>query len=210
MIRFLRRLLRAFGRAFAIILFLGAIAAGGLIWFADDIDTPTEDPSSTTDAIVVLTGGSQRIDVGFRLLVDGKAKKVFVSGVHEGVDMPEVLRTSPQTPQWVECCVVLGHSADNTVGNALETAAWLKAEHFHSIRLVTASYHMRRSLLEFSRVLPPDITVIPHPVFPEAVRPGRFWFTRSGAGVIVIEYVKYLGALVRPWFVSHSSTSSSP
>jgi len=202
-IPFLRRLARAFGRAFGILLFLALVFAGGLAWFAHDIDTPTEDPSSTTDAIVVLTGGSQRLDVGFRLLVDGKAKKLFVSGVHEGVDMPEVLNTSPQTPHWVECCVVLGHSADNTVGNAVETAAWLQAEHFHSIRLVTASYHMRRSLLEFGRVLPPDILVIPHPVFPEAVRPGRFWFSRAGAGVIVIEYVKYLGALARPLFVSH-------
>jgi len=201
--RFLRRLARAFGRAFGILLFLALVFVGGLAWFTHDIDLPTEDPSSTTDAIVVLTGGSQRIDVGFRLLVDGKAKKLFVSGVHEGVDMPEVLKTSPQTPQWVECCVVLGHSADNTVGNAVETAEWLRAEHFHSIRLVTASYHMRRSLLEFGRVLPPDIVVIPHPVFPEAVRPGRFWFSRAGAGVIVIEYVKYLGALVRPLFVSH-------
>lgn len=203
MTRFLRRLARAFGRAFGIILLLALAFTAGLAWFAHDIDTPTEDPTSTTDAIVVLTGGSQRIDVGFRLLIDGKAKKLFVSGVHEGVDMPDVLKTSPQTPHWVECCVVLGHSADNTVGNALETAEWLRAEHFHSIRLVTASYHMRRSLLEFGRVLPSDITVIPHPVFPEAVRPGRYWFSRAGAGVIVIEYVKYLGALVRPLFVSH-------
>jgi len=130
--RFLGRLARAFGRAFGILFFLAMAWLAGLAWFTHDIDLPTDDPVSTTDAIVVLTGGSQRIDVGFRLLVDGKAKKLFVSGVHEGVDMPEVLKTSPQTPHWVECCVVLGHSADNTVGNALETAAWLQSEHFHS------------------------------------------------------------------------------
>lgn len=208
--RLFRAFIKAFRRAFGILVVLALLLAGGLGWFVTDIDRPTDDPVSTTDAIVVLTGGSQRIDVGFRLLVEGKAKKLFVSGVHEGVDMPEVLRTSPQTPQWVECCVVLGHSADNTVGNALETVQWLQAEHFHSIRLVTASYHMRRSLLEFGRVLPPDITIIPHPVFPEAVRPGRFWFSRAGAGVIVIEYVKYLGALVRPLFAPHPVVSSSP
>jgi len=209
-IPFLRRLVRAFGRAFGIVLFLALVWSAGLVWFAAGIDAPVEDPVRPTDAIVVLTGGSQRIDVGFRLLVDGQAKKLFVSGVHEGVDMSEVLKTSPQTPHWVECCVVLGHSADNTVGNALETAAWLEAEHFHTIRLVTASYHMRRSLLEFARVLPPDVTVIAHPVFPEAVRPGRFWLTRAGAGVIVIEYVKYLGALVRPLFIPNPVVSASP
>jgi uncharacterized SAM-binding protein YcdF (DUF218 family) len=205
-----RRLLRAVGRAFGVVLVLALAWAAGLVWFAAGIDAPTEDPTSPTDAIVVLTGGSQRIDVGFRLLVEGKAKKLFVSGVHQGVDMPDVLKTSPQTPQWVECCVVLGHSADNTAGNALETAAWLRSEHYRSIRLVTAGYHMRRSLLEFRRLLPPDITIIAHPVFPEAVRPGTLWFSRAGAGIIVIEYVKYLGALVRPFLLSNPVVSSSP
>ncbi|GGF46732.1 hypothetical protein GCM10011611_61420 [Aliidongia dinghuensis] len=205
-----RHLLGAFGPTFAVLFLLALAFLGGLIWFAAGIDTPTDDPTSPTDAIVVLTGGSQRIDVGFRLLVEGKAKKLFVSGVHEGVDMSEVLKTSPQTPHWVECCVVLGHSADNTVGNALETRAWLEAEHFHSIRLVTAGYHMRRSLLEFRRLLPPEVTIIAHPVFPEAVRPGTWWFSRAGAGVIVIEYIKYLGALARPHLFPHSAGSSSP
>jgi uncharacterized SAM-binding protein YcdF (DUF218 family) len=197
------------GPAAGIVLLLALAWAGGLVWFAAGIDTPTEDPSSPTDAIVVLTGGSQRIDAGFRLLVEGKAKKLLVSGVHEGVDMSEVLKTSPQTPQWVECCVVLGHSADNTVGNALETAQWLSTEHYRSIRLVTAGYHMRRSLLEFRRLLPPDITIIAHPVFPEAVRPGTWWFSRAGAGIIVIEYVKYLGALVRPLFIPNPVASAT-
>ena len=204
------RLVRAVGPAVVIVLLLGSAWLGGLVWFAAGIDAPIEDPVSPTDAIVVLTGGSQRIDVGFRLLVEGKARKLFVSGVHEGVDMPEVLRTSPQTPQWVECCVVLGHSADNTLGNAIETAAWLREEHYRSIRLVTASYHMRRSLLEFRRILPPEITIIAHPVFPEAVRPGTWWFSRAGAGVIVIEYIKYLGALARPYVYPHPVVPSSP
>jgi uncharacterized SAM-binding protein YcdF (DUF218 family) len=193
-----------------ILLLLAVAWTGGLVWFAAGIDEPAEDVTSATDAIVVLTGGSQRIDVGFRLLVEGKAKKLFVSGVHQGIDVPEVLKTSPQTPQWVECCVVLGHSADNTAGNAVETAEWLRAEHYRSIRLVTAGYHMRRSLLEFRRLLPPDITIIAHPVFPEAVRPGTWWFSRAGAGVIVTEYLKYLGALVRPLFLPNPVVSSSP
>jgi len=54
------------------------------------------------------------------------------------------------------------------------------------------------------------VTVIPYPVFPEAVKPGRFWFSRAGASVIVIEYVKYLGALVRPLFQSHPGAPTSP
>jgi uncharacterized SAM-binding protein YcdF (DUF218 family) len=177
-------------------LILGWIA--GLVWFVGGVEQPVADPDAVTDAVVVLTGGSLRIDSGLALLAEGKAQKLFVSGVHQGVETGEMLRQVPGAPPGVECCIVLGHAADNTLGNALETAQWLQQEGFHSIRLVTANYHMQRALLEFTRALPPDIRIIPHPVFPEGTRPDDLWSLRSTARLIVIEYVKYIGALIRP------------
>jgi len=170
----------------------------GLVWFVDGVEQPVADPDAVTDAVVVLTGGSLRIDSGLELLAEGKAQKLFVSGVHQGIDTEEVLRAVPGAPHGIECCIVLGHAADNTQGNALETAQWLQQEGFHSIRLVTANYHMRRALLEFTRALPPEIVIIPHPVFPEGARPGDLWSLRGTARLIVTEYVKYIGALIRP------------
>jgi uncharacterized SAM-binding protein YcdF (DUF218 family) len=186
--RFLRRLATALLLAWII----------GLGWFVNGVEQPVADPDTVTDAVVVLTGGSLRLDNGLALLAEGKGRKLFVSGVHHGVDTSEMLRLVPSTPHWVECCIVLGHAADNTQGNALETAQWLHREGFHSIRLVTANYHMRRALLEFTRALPPDIQIIAHPVFPEGTRPGDLWSLHSTARLIVIEYVKYIGALARP------------
>jgi uncharacterized SAM-binding protein YcdF (DUF218 family) len=168
---------------------------GGLIWFA----TPPAGESWTgpTDAIVVLTGGSLRLQSGIDLLREGKGRKLFVSGVHQQVDLEDLLGFSGRMPDWALCCIVLGHDADNTLGNAQETAQWIRGQGFHSLRLVTAWYHMPRSLLEFDRAMP-DIDIVAHPVFPDQVKQERWWAWRGTAVLLVNEYVKYLGALARP------------
>lgn len=180
------------------LLCLAAAWLAGLVWFVRDLDQPPAPPELATDAIVVLTGGSQRIDRGLALLGAGKAKKLFISGVPQGVDREALLRVNRAEAPWAQCCIVLGHHAEDTVGNARETVAWLRQEGYRSLRLVTANYHMRRALLEFRRVLPGEIVIVADPVVPEAGRPGGWWRGRAAAHLIVVEYVKYLGALVRP------------
>jgi uncharacterized SAM-binding protein YcdF (DUF218 family) len=171
----------------------------GLLWFA----TPpaAESRAAPTDAIVVLTGGSLRLQSGIELLREGKGRKVFVSGVNHQVDLDELLRISgngqDEAADWASCCVVLGHEADNTLGNAQETAQWMRSQGFHSLRLVTAWYHMRRSLLEFSRAMP-DAELVAHPVFPEQVKSEHWWAWRGTATLLMNEYLKYLAALARP------------
>jgi uncharacterized SAM-binding protein YcdF (DUF218 family) len=167
----------------------------GLVWFA----TPpaAESRAAPTDAIVVLTGGSLRLQSGIELLREGKGRKLFVSGVNQQVDLDELLRVSGNATDWAWCCVALGHEADNTLGNAYETAQWVHREGFHSLRLVTAWYHMRRSLLEFDRAMP-EIDIVAHPVFPDRVKQEHWWTWRGTAALLVGEYVKYQAALFRP------------
>jgi uncharacterized SAM-binding protein YcdF (DUF218 family) len=174
---------------------------GGLVWFAESIADAVEDTETPTDAIVVLTGGSQRVQSGLQLLTAGKAKKLFVSGVYHGTDVAALLHAQRQSPEAVQCCIVLGHIADNTYGNAAETAAWMRQEGYRSLRLVTASYHMRRALLEFTRAMP-EVRIVPHPVFPDTVRQERWWAWPGTLDLIIGEYDKYLWALVRPWLSS--------
>jgi uncharacterized SAM-binding protein YcdF (DUF218 family) len=167
----------------------------GLVWFA----TPpaNESRAAPTDAIVVLTGGSLRLQSGFELLRQGKGRKLFISGVNQQVDRDDVLRISGNAPDRMLCCVVLGHEADNTVGNARETARWIRSEGFRSLRLVTGWYHMPRSLLEFDRAMP-GIDIVAHPVFPDQVKQERWWAWRGTAALLVSEYFKYLAAMFRP------------
>ena len=168
---------------------------GGLLWFATPPMADTQ--PAATDAIVVLTGGSLRLQSGIDLLREGKGRKLFVSGVNQQVDLDDLLGVSGRAPDWALCCIVLGHEADDTFGNAQETAQWIRSQGFRSLRLVTAWYHMPRSLLEFDRAMP-EIDIVAHPVFPEQVKQERWWTWRGTAVLLVNEYVKYLGALARP------------
>ena len=167
----------------------------GLLWFGVSLPVTVPDADRRTDAIVVLTGGSGRVHQGLELLAGGRAQKLFVSGVYRGVDVRELLRVSQQSPQDLICCIALGYQADNTRGNAIETAQWMREEGLGSLRLVTSAYHMPRSLLEFRRLMP-EMEIVPHPVFPEGFQRRGWWPWPAGPGLIVTEYSKYLVALI--------------
>ena len=80
----------------------------------------------------------------------------------------------------------------------VETAQWMASEGFHSLRLVTASYHMPRSLLEFSRAMP-DIGIMPNPVFPERLKQAAAGGARPARRAADRRRIhKYLVALARP------------
>jgi uncharacterized SAM-binding protein YcdF (DUF218 family) len=178
---------------------LSAVAwFSGLLWFTGVVLHSEPAEEKATDAIVVLTGGSGRLDAGLTLLANGKAEKLFVSGVYRGVDVAALLRLSRRAPQELECCIALGYSADDTRGNAVETATWMTEEGYRSLRLVTANYHMPRSLLEFQRSMP-SVDVVPHPVKPSNVLIERWWRSAQAARLVLTEYSKYLVALTLGW-----------
>ena len=181
------------GAALAVVLLLAA----GFAYFVAGGHWQDAERASATDAIVVLTGGSGRLERGFELLREGKGKKLFVSGVNRHVELAALLHAARIAPASAACCIVLGHHADNTRENARETARWMRSEGYKSLRLVTAWYHMPRSLLEFARAMP-DVEIVPHPVFPEEFKPNRWWTERGNALLVLREYGKYLATLLRP------------
>jgi uncharacterized SAM-binding protein YcdF (DUF218 family) len=155
-----------------------------------------------TDAIIVLTGGGDRLAEGFRLLDRKLAKRLLISGVASGVTLEQLIdrlgdqRDTVPSAEELACCVTLGYEAESTVGNADEGAVWLRGSGATSVRLVTANYHMIRSLLEFRRKMP-GLTVVPNPVFPGEVRDPH-WFVKPRTLLLIInEYHKYLVALGR-------------
>ena len=191
------------------LLALAVLWVAGLVWFANSIPDANESEPGGTDAIVVLTGGSQRLQNGLRLLAEGRGKKLFVSGVYRGTDISALLHTAQPDGMALQCCIELGHEAENTVGNAAETSIWMSREHYHSLRLVTANYHMRRALLEFSRAMP-GVRIVPHPVFPESVKSGHWWAWPGTLELIVGEYDKYLLALARPFIPFEIEREEAP
>lgn len=170
----------------------------GLILFIDRIPGAVEDEERNTDAIIVLTGGTLRLEKAFELLSAKMADKLLISGVDKGVQMGEVLAAAGLTSAELNCCVTLGYMAEDTGSNAIESAVWIRTNKLSSIRLVTSSYHMPRSLLEF-RATVPGVEIIPHPVFPEHVMVSEWWARPGTASLVIAEYNKYLLAATRHW-----------
>ena len=182
--------------ATAIVAVLIALWTGGLIMFARSIPETVVDQATPTDAIVVLTGGSKRLAAGLVLASHGLAGRVLVSGVHRDVELDQLLLDGPKTGQDLRCCVDAGHGASDTAGNASESAVWMRRHGFRSLRLVTGSYHMPRSLLEFRHAMP-EAEIIPHPVFSDEVKIHTWWQWPGTASLIVGEYNKFLLSWVR-------------
>ena len=190
------------GRGLVFKLGLAGVAAAalwvaGLFQFASMVPGQVADPSTRTNAIVVLTGGSRRLGEGLELLSRGLAEKLFVSGVYRGVDVRELLQIVRRNPQELETRIGIGN-ATNTAENALETMVWMRTWKYRSLRLVTAAYHMPRSLLEFRHAMP-AVTLVPHPVFPENVKQDRWWAWPGTGSLMIGEYNKFLLAWSRYW-----------
>lgn len=165
---------------------------GGFLWF---LRAAQESPADTsaTDAIVVLTGGTERVETGFRLLEEGLAPRLFVSGVHPDSRLADLARGAGMDLAKLQDRVELGHAAASTRGNAAEIAAWAKARDITAIRLVTAAYHMPRARGELRRAMP-GLRVQAHPITPARLRAeGAFWRPRNW-GLLLGEYMKLLGA----------------
>ncbi len=171
-----------------------------LVGFVRFIIPPAaENNPAQTDAIVVLTGGDLRLRGGIELMRAGKGRVLFVSGVDRRVDLDQLLRSAGEksAKNWLICCIVLGHEARNTTGNAEETGEWMRRVGYHSLRLVTAWYHMPRSLLEFRRAMP-DLEIIPHPVFSEEANAQNSRGWPGTMPVLIGEYARYLAAMFFP------------
>lgn len=160
----MRRVAGAFA---ALPLVLGAAWGIGFSAFNSDARHAVEPPAAA-DAIVVLTGGADRIDTALQLLLDRRAPLLLVSGVSGGADLTSLSRRVPLDAELARR-VTLGRNATSTTGNAAETGEWARAHAVRSLIVVTAGYHMPRALLELQRTLP-DVALHPVPVQSPALR----------------------------------------
>ncbi len=168
----------------------------GFILFAADVMRPLSGNAPSADAIVVLTGGQLRIRAGLDLLDRGKAQRLLITGVNLKTGKKAIARVAGVESSRLECCVDLGYEALNTVGNASETSAWVERHGFRSVIVVTASYHMPRSLLELEGRMP-EVKLIPYPVVPKSFRNAEWWLDPDTTRVLFFEYLKLFPAAVR-------------
>ena len=188
-------------RTLAALAVIALIWASGLVAFAARVQQSTPQPEpGVADGIVVLTGANsnERIAAAVQLLAAHKGRRVLVSGVNREVSREQLRIASGSVRRLYDCCVDLGFTAADTVGNARETAEWAKAMRFTSLIVVTTDYHMPRAMLELRAVLrPPAVTLQAYAVPTAALKSRRWWRSPTAARLMVVEYSKYLAILGR-------------
>ena len=160
----------------------------GFALFGVTLGDPAPAAAGKTDGIVVITGGSGRIEHGIDVLADGKGRRLLIAGADPAVTKADLVHRLGGRRKLVQCCVDLGSESVDTRSNAEETKRWLIRQRMKSVRLITSDWHMRRARYEFRLELGTDFTVLP-----DAVRSEPGFMTLFG------EYNKYLLRRVAVW-----------
>ncbi len=172
------------------------LLAFGFVMFASSVMREPVESDFKADGIVVLTGGQSRITEGSRLLKLGRGERLLISGVNNQTRQEDLQRLTGLDEKKFNCCVDLGYTALDTIGNASEARTWAEARQYDSLIVVTSNYHMPRSLVELGRVLP-NTKLIPHPVKPKTFQTEAWWLSPLTTRNLVAEYLKFLPSAAR-------------
>ena len=152
---------------------------------------PFQADSLQADGAVVLTGGENRIVTAVDILSAGRVERLLISGANPEVGLDAVREAAGATSALFSCCVDVGADAADTLGNAAETADWVRQHGFDTVIVVTSDYHMPRALIEIKTALP-NTTLIARPV--EGPPP---WTDLRSARRWTLEYLKYAAVYAR-------------
>ena len=200
----LRKILR---RGFFVLLAFLAIFIAGFLYFADTVASLQPPAAPKADAIVVLTGGFQRIEQAVELLKSGAGKRLLISGVNPATTGNQIRRNTQSSADLFRCCVDIGHEAVDTTGNASEAGQWIRDRGYRSVLVVTNNYHMPRSLLELRRVRP-DTEFIAYPVVNSDLKTSNWLRNPLFIKAILLEYAKYSFASLREFASKHLASDS--
>jgi uncharacterized SAM-binding protein YcdF (DUF218 family) len=161
----------------------------GFVLFVATLPDPVSNADlARADGIVALTGEDARLVPAVSLLEDGVARRLLISGVFPETTKSDLKELTHGGPRF-DCCADLGFHARDTRGNAREAADWARRHRFRSLIVVTASYHMPRSLLEFSAAMP-NVKLVAYPIDTDPANPTflKRW------GRMQAEYAKFLAS----------------
>jgi uncharacterized SAM-binding protein YcdF (DUF218 family) len=136
------------------------------------------------------------VETGAKLLSEGRAKRMLISGVNRKVTREEMQHLLGLDSKTFNCCVDLGYEALDTVGNADETRTWVNRNGYESLIVVTSRYHMPRSLAELALAMP-HVKLVPYAVTPKRFPEQNWWLHAATTRVLLSEYLKYLPAIGR-------------
>lgn len=141
------------------------------------------------DAIVVLTGGLGRTEVGLKLLSSGTAGVMILSGVHEDAELDSIFFRK-KLSESDRLRIILEKKSRSTIENAIEVRRIFEEKGFRSMVLITSGYHMKRALYIFRHIMPDDYIIMPYSVESPNFDETRWWGSTS-LGLLTIEFLKF-------------------
>ena len=175
----------------------------GLIEYKKKILSTDKYTSKINSNIVILTGGSNRIKDGLKIVnkFDKTSKfypRILVSGTGKGFTKFSLEKklNFDFSLDLIECCIELDNISTNTYSNASETLKWTKKNNIKEFILITSNYHMPRAFLEFENRMP-DLKIFTYPITPKKHNINNWLNSFETFSLIFSEYCKFLVANLR-------------
>ena len=181
----------------------GVAAQIGLIEYKEKILSTVKYISRNSSNIVILTGGTNRIKDGLKIINKFEQastfdNKILVSGTGKGftkLSLEKKLNFNFDL-NLIKCCVELDSISTNTYSNAYETLKWVKKNNIKEFILITSNYHMPRAFLEFRNRMP-DLKIVTYPITPKKHNINNWLNSFETFSLVFSEYFKFLIANLR-------------
>lgn len=180
------------------------LAAGEIYDYQDTFDLEHKKLASSepVDVVLCLAGGKGRIPVAVEVFREIKQRQskahapvLFFSGVGHNASLNTLKEqgvSSEKLEELRHSDVVFEDISENTFENAQLFASFAKKHHWKKVILVTASYHMRRSLFIFKRALGPDAEILTYTADSGPFDRTHWHRDAYAIRVTVSEYIKWL------------------
>ena len=173
----------------------------GLIEYKDKILSNITYISKKSSNIVILTGGTNRIKDGLKIVNKFEKSstfnsKILVSGTGKGFTKMSLAKNIDFDFNLIECCIELDSISTNTYSNAFETLKWVKKNNISEFILITSNYHMPRAFLEFKYRMP-NLKILTYPIKPKKHNINNWLGSFQTFSLVLSEYCKFLVANLR-------------
>ena len=173
----------------------------GLIEYKDKILSNITYISKKSSNIVILTGGTNRIKDGLKIVNKFEKSstfnsKILVSGTGKGFTKISLAKNIDFDFNLIECCIELDSISTNTYSNAFETLKWVKKNNISEFILITSNYHMPRAFLEFKYRMP-NLKIFTYPITPKKHNINNWLSSFQTFSLVLSEYCKFLVANLR-------------
>jgi len=154
-----------------------------------------------SDAIVAISGGetAARTAEAIDLYKEGWAPVLIFSGAAadpSGPSNARAMATAAEAEGVPSTAILLDETSINTNENAINVAAIVHKNDYHSIILVTSPYHQRRAEIAFHGALGSNFKIINHSSYDSQWRRSDWWATPYSRNLTYSELQKVIYELV--------------